>query len=282
MLSRLYHYALYLKAMQRVNMALGRAAAVSPKRRIDPTNPTSWEFSGFSQNGEDGIIDYLTTNIRDPNRYFIEIGAADGIENNSAWLAIAKKFRGLMIDGNPKSVQRCNQLMPSLNLYVECLHLFIDKNNIEELIKFALCKDPDLFSLDIDGNDYYIAQSIINAGFRPKIWVVEYNSAFGPVQSLTIAYRKNFNCRKAHKSQLYYGVSIAGWKTFFLQHGYQFVTVERNGVNAFFIKPDHFDNMFCKNIKGLEFQENFYQEKISRLAWEGQFEIIKHMPFVKI
>ena len=37
----------------------------------------------------------------------------------------------------------------------------------------AFHENPDLFSLDIDGNDFYIAKAILDGGFRPKIFVVE-------------------------------------------------------------------------------------------------------------
>jgi hypothetical protein len=282
MIDKVMRYLRHANAMRRINVALSRGAATAGLRTISPENPLSWEFSAFSQNGEDGIIDYLTTKIRDPNYYFIEIGASDGIENNSAWLAIAKKHSGLMVEGDPKSAQRCNRTVSGLNLGVECLNLFMDKDNVKDLTNFVLHKNPDLFSLDIDGNDYYIAQSVINAGFRPKIWVVEYNSAFGPTNPLSIEYRKDFDWSKAHETRLYYGVSIAGWKKIFLQHGYKFVTVERHGVNAVFIDAEAFDSTFSGNIKGLEFQENFYQENKFKTTWMKQFELIKHLPFVEL
>jgi hypothetical protein len=43
----------------KMQLAFARAAATAGIRVIDPANPESWEFSGFSQHGEDGIIDYL-------------------------------------------------------------------------------------------------------------------------------------------------------------------------------------------------------------------------------
>lgn len=282
MINKIKRYLQRNSAINRFALALGRGSATARLRTIDPANPLSWEFSAFSQNGEDGIIDYLTRKINNPNYYFIEIGASDGIENNTAWLAIARKYMGLMIEGDPNSIQRCKQIIPSFNLGVECIQLFVDKNNIKLLCDLALYKDPDLFSLDIDGNDYYIAQSVLDAGFSPKILAVEYNSVFGPTNALTIKYRKDFNYLAVHESNLYYGVSIAGWKMFFQRYGYQFVTVDRNGINAFFIKPEHFDSGFCQNIQGLAFRENFYQLKKFKVTWEKQFEMIKNMPFVEI
>src|SRR5580704_12114877 len=103
MLNRLSQYLSRLQAMNRISVALARAAAVGAMRQIDSTDPASWEFSAFSQNCEDGIIDYLLQNASVRNRYFIEIGISDGLECNTAWLAIAKKFSGLMIEGNAKA-----------------------------------------------------------------------------------------------------------------------------------------------------------------------------------
>ncbi len=281
MINKIIRYFRRMSALNRINLALSRGT-MAGLRTIDPTNPLSWEFSAFSQNGEDGIIDYLTRKLKNNNYYFIEIGASSGIENNTAWLAIVRKYNGLMIEGDLKSVQRCKQIIPSLNLGVECIHLFVDKDNVEQLCELALYKDPDLFSLDIDGNDYYVAEAVLEAGFLPKIWAVEYNSAFGPTNGLTIEYCKNFNYLAAHESNLYFGASIAGWKTFFQRYGYQFVTVDRNGVNAFFIKPQHFDSEFTENIQGMGYRENYYHLNKFKMTWEKQFEMIKHMSFIEI
>lgn len=77
-----------------------------------------------------------------------------------------------------------------------------------------LYSNPDLFSLDVDGNDYYLAKAVMKAGVRPKIFVVEYNSTFGPTKSIIIKYEEKFDFLKAHESNLYFGISISGWKNF--------------------------------------------------------------------
>src|SRR5213593_3018318 len=198
MLSRVLDYFIQLRATNRVAAGLARAVAVGAMRQIDPTNPSSWEFSAFSQNGEDGLIDYLLQNLRTQNRYFVEIGVFDGLECNTAWLAIARKFNGVMIEGSAKECRRAAKFYSRVNLGVECISAFVNKNNIERVLQPALYRDADVFSLDIDGNDYHIAQTIMDSGIRPKIFVVEYNSAFGPDDSITIPYRNDFDFTKAH------------------------------------------------------------------------------------
>ena len=68
-----------IELQSRISTAMSRAAATASRRLIDPLVPLTWEFAGFSQHGEDGILDYLCDRIFEPNRLFFEIGAADGL-----------------------------------------------------------------------------------------------------------------------------------------------------------------------------------------------------------
>jgi len=243
-------------------------------RNVDPTHPATWEFSGFSQNGEDGILDVLRKQLSGSNRYFVEIGASDGIENNCAWLVVAEKYNGIMIEGNTALAERARRMIEAYSIGVECKNMFVTLESVKQLKQMAFYDDPDVFSLDIDGNDYYIARAILDLGIRPKIFAVEYNAVYGPEQSLTIQYQEDFLFTKAHPTRLYYGVSIAAWRKFFASHGYRFVTVDRNGVNAFFVDPDCFDAVFLNGVCPLEFAENMSQYKRFRMPNAEQFTLI--------
>jgi hypothetical protein len=263
-----------LRDRQRVNIALAKGSAMMPARQIDLTTPESWEFSGFSQNGEDGILDVLRSQLLSSNRYFIEIGAADGIENNSAWLVVAEKYNGILVEGNSRLLERARSVVAPYSIGVECHNIFVTRESARQLKSLALNHDPDVFSLDIDGNDYYVAQSLFNEGFRPKIFVVEYNSVFGPDRSVTIEYQQDFVMGQGDVSELYYGVSISGWKNFFSKTGYRFVTVDRNGVNAFFVDPACFPADFLDRIEGLAYAENRYQYTKFKRPSAEQFLLI--------
>lgn len=282
MINRLYNYLLDIRDRQRVIIALSKGTAMMLARNIDLTRPETWEFSGFSQNGEDGILDVLRRQLKKTNRYFIEIGASDGIENNSGWLIVAEKFNGIMVEGDPKLVERARRMVGIFSIGTECKNMFVTLESVNELKQMAFHSDPDVFSLDIDGNDYYIAKALMDNGFRPKIFVVEYNSVYGPERSMTIEYQSDFAFTSAHSSQLYYGVSLSGWRKFFEILGYRFVTVDRNGVNAFFVDPACFDTSFLDGVKGLEFAENRYQYTKFRKTSEEQFEMIANQKFFSI
>lgn len=136
--------------------------------------------------------------------------------------------------------------------------------------------------MDIDGNDYYVLGALFKAGFRPKIVAVEHNSAFGPERSVTIPYKEDFRYSAVHPSGLYFGVSIAAWRVFFLRHDYRFVTVDQSGVNAFFIRPDAFSAPFVSGLRGATFRENFAQRRRFGTGWSHQWQRIADMDFVSV
>lgn len=283
MLGRTIDYLIDFKDRQRIAIALAKGGSARLAREIDLRDPRTWEFSGFSQNGEDGIIDVLRRRILGGvNRYVVEIGSADGTENNSSWLLLAERYEGLMIEGDPRQSARARRNVARYSIGSECMSMFVTLESVEAIRSRIAYGDADVFSLDIDGNDYHVARRLFDLDFRPKIISVEYNSAFGPEQRISSPYRPDFSRMTAHASLLYYGVSVKGWKAFFAAHGYRFVTVDSNGVNAFFVDPVHFDGSFLDGISGIEFVENRYQLRHHGKDHAGQFALIADQAFEQV
>lgn len=276
------YYLLDFQAWQRLNIAISKGGAMMAARKVDLTQPSTWEFSGFSQNGEDGVLEVLRSQLANSNRSFVEIGAGDGVENNTSWLAVMDKFNGIMVEGNGWLAGRANRVVLPLCIGAECLNTFVETDSIGTLRKRMLHLDPDVFSLDIDGNDYHIAKAVLEQDIRPKIFVVEYNSVFGPERSVTIKYKPGFAYTEGDSTRLCYGVSLAGWKKFFHDNGYEFVTVERAGVNAFFVDRDLFQREFLDNVNGLQFASNRFQQRKFQRSDEEQFKLIADRDLVDI
>ena len=57
------------------------------------------EFKVFSQFGDDGIIQYLTSVIEIKNRTFIEFGVEDFFESNTRFLMMNNNWEGFVLDG---------------------------------------------------------------------------------------------------------------------------------------------------------------------------------------
>jgi len=270
------------RTAREVNARILRGILASSLRQVDVCNPATWEFSCFSQNGEDGIVDFLTRLIINPNKYFIEIGAHNGLENCSSYLSHVRQYSGIMVEGSPRLSREAEILMSGVNWGVECVQMFVNLNNIDHLLKSSAHLQPDLFVVDIDGNDYYIVRRVLESDVRPAIFVVEYNSTYGPTKSLTIKYDDDFLYSKAHPSQLYYGASISAWKNLFEKHNYQFVTVDSNGVNAFFVDKSRFDVSFLETINGCDFSENFYELRKFKVPHGIRFKLIEGLAFVEM
>ena len=158
------------------------------------------------------------------------------------------------------------------------MHKFIDKENISEILLFDKI---GIFSIDIDGNDYWILKEILNKKIFPEIIVVEFNSTFQN-KSFTVPYNKNFERFKMHKSGWYHGASIVAFDKLLKSNNYTLVRTIA-GVNAFFVnkkilKKAKLKKIFSKNIK----EENRVRKKLSKLNARQQFKKIKNLKFIKV
>lgn len=64
-------------------------------------NLNDMERQFHSQHGEDGILDALIGGLGAPTRTLVEIGAAEGVENNSTH-HIKKGYSAVLIEGDQR------------------------------------------------------------------------------------------------------------------------------------------------------------------------------------
>lgn len=183
--------------------------------------------SEFSQNGEDGIINAIFSMIGVSNKYFVEFGAEDGVQCNTRYLFLKKRWKGLLMDGGHENA--------TINLKKE----FITAENIEILFrKYNVPKDFDLLSIDIDGNDYWVWRAIKN--YCPRVVIIEYNACFPWEESKTILYQPSFVWDKTD----YYGATLKALVQLGDEKGYTLVATNSCGVNAFFVKNELVEGNF--------------------------------------
>ncbi len=195
------------------------------------------EFKVFSQCGEDGIIQYLISRIPIPNKIFVEFGVENYTESNTRYLLINDNYSGLVIDGDKRYVEYIKNDPIYWRYELNAVCEFITKENINTIIEDnKICGDIGIMSIDLDGNDYWIWQSI--EVVSPRIVVCEYNSILGADYALTVPYNKNFNRTHAHFSNLYFGASLKALCQLAEEKGYDFVGSNSSGSNAFFVRKD--------------------------------------------
>jgi hypothetical protein len=202
----------------------------------------NYEFSVYSQNGEDGIISEIFKRIGVTNRDFVEIGVQDGNECNSG-LLLTNNWTGLWIEANKKDVQKINKqfrylLDPGL---LNVSQNFVKSDNINSiLLQNNVANDFDLLSIDIDGNDYWIWKSLEN--YRPRVVVIEYNAVFKPPQRWVMKYNENHIWDKTN----YYNSSLQSLSELGESKGYKLVCCDFTGTNAFFVADECLGENFFK------------------------------------
>jgi hypothetical protein len=163
--------------------------------------------------------------------------AAAASRNNTHALAL-QGYRGYWLDGSATNIRRLRDNVPSLartgsRLKVE--EQFVDLDNIASVIKGASqhlrTDEPDLFSLDIDGNDWVILQATLRL-LKPKVVCVAYNAKFPPPMKLVMPYSKTFDWRRDD----FQGASLQSFCD--LLTDYRLVCCNASGVNAFFVRND--------------------------------------------
>lgn len=182
-----------------------------------------FESRTFSQNGEDGILKRIFELIGTTNRYFVEFGCgADSRQCNARLLHDRNGWQGLWMDlGAPADSQRVRKER-------------ITAENINELFaKYQVPAEFDLFSLDIDGNDYWVFRAI-DEKYRPRVIVAEYNSKIPSNESKAIAYNPDHCWERTD----YFGVSLLALTRLAKRRGYKLVYCELCGINAFFVRDD--------------------------------------------
>lgn len=203
------------------------------KDRLD--NPKCLErygYKSYSQNDEDGIIEEIFNRIGTTNKIFVEFGVENGLESN-AHLLLFKGWTGLWIEGSEESYNSlCSRFYPVIKKeQLKVIHAFITKDNINNLIGQAdISGEIDMLSVDVDGNDYYIWDSIEIVS--PRVVVIEYNGKLPPSVDWVMAYDENH----IWDGTDWHGASLKALENLGRKKGYQLVGTGINGANAYFIK----------------------------------------------
>lgn len=269
---------------QLVLQALSMAKSTRQINQLDGLKEV--EFCAFSQWGEDGIIDWLVSNIPGITPSFVEFGVGNYKESNTRLLIQLQNWKGLILDGSPEHIKNIQkeELYWRHDLQAKCA--FIDKDNINQLIEDAgFSGDLGLLSVDIDGNDYWVWQAIDVV--NPMIVVCEYNAILGDKHQLTVPYKKDFLRSKAHHSLLYFGASLPALIQLGKEKGYKFIGTASNGCNAFFVREDgfksiedKFNSVWIYPLAAREARD--MHGELSFVSGADRSELIKEMEFVDL
>lgn len=206
--------------------------AMLSERNRDEKRLLKFGYRTYSQNDEDGIIAEIFRRIGCSNKTFIEFGIGDGTECNSLNL-IAGGWRGLWVERNDiRAVAQLHKTLIETGI-LRIQQAKITAENIDQVLaENALDPEPDLLSIDVDGNDYWLWRAVSTV--KPRVLVIEYNPLWRPPLSVSMRYNPNH----AFRRDGYFGCSLKALEKLSSEKGYNLVGCCFAGANAFFVRQD--------------------------------------------
>jgi hypothetical protein len=189
----------------------------------------------FSQNDEDGILLEILRRLGLTSGVALEFGVGNGLENNSLILLMVG-WKLLWVGGEELRIS-----LPSKCENLRFAKEWVNQENCAQIVSRNLdlmrVSSLDVISIDLDGNDIYIVDSLLQAGYRPSVYIVEYNGKFPP----PIKWRIKYNPSHRWDFSDYQGASLQDFVDVMSAAGYKLVCCNITGANAFFVRSDHLD-----------------------------------------
>jgi hypothetical protein len=199
--------------------------------RYEITSPLlKYSSNVTSQYGEDGIIAHIVSVIRPDNHYCIEFGAWDGKHYSNCYNLLANAgWSGLMIEGDPgkyaelRRTYADNERVATLNCMVD----FEGPNTLDNILAAEDApKEPGVLSIDIDGNDFHVFESL--TAYRPELVLVEFNPTIP--NDVIFVQERSF--------EVNHGCSLLALTVLARKKGYELAV--STDTNAFFVRNDKF------------------------------------------
>jgi hypothetical protein len=198
-----------------------------------PSTLSSHANDEFSQNGEDGILRRIFDMLAVSQGWCVEFGAWDGVYlSNTHNLIKNHGWRGVLIEADSAKFESLKQnARPYAG--VTCINRLVGfdpPHNLDGILaQTDVPNGFDLLSIDIDGNDYHVWDSV--RVYRPKVVVIEIN----PTIPNHIEFVQARDLAVKHGSSLLAMVKLGARK------GYQLAAAP--GCNAIFARDDIFPGL---------------------------------------
>lgn len=225
-----------------------------------------------SEHGEDGVIERIFSVIGDGSRWCVELGALNGVHGSNVWHLIKERgWSGVLIEADRTYFEKLEREyvgskgVHALNAFVS----FEGELSLDRLLaQTPMPQNFDLFSLDVDGAEYHLWDSM--SVYRPRLMVVEFN----PSIPNDIAFVQ------PRDMSVFQGSSLRSLMELGKRKGYELVAA--NETNAFFVQKELYpqfgiaDNSIEALHTDARFETKLFQLYDGTLKIAGQKELIWH------
>lgn len=213
---------------------------------------SDYHKSILSQFGQDGILEKIYEVIGTSNKYFVEFGS-NGKKTGGGNTPYLREFGfdGILLDGYEAPYGEKHER--DYPVQIE----FISAENINSIFeKYNVPHEFDLLSIDIDGQDFHVWNSI-HSKYKPRVVVIESNHGMFPNLDLVMKYDTQYVWDGTHK----HGASIQALQKLGNKKGYDLVAY--TGADGIFVRHDI---IVEKNI-------HFIHSNQSEALWHINFQL---------
>jgi hypothetical protein len=232
----------------------------------------------FSQYGEDGIIEEIFKRLKSvSDKQCCEFGAWDGkFLSNTCNLITNHNYEAILIESDKKKFNELNINFPEkkiikINKFVN----FVGENTLDNILENNFFKkDFDFLSIDIDGCDYYIFESL--SKFTPKVICIEFNPSIPNKVNFIQEKDMKINQGSSAKSLIdlalqkdYFPIASTNCNLFFIHNKFKKFITNSDKFNINELLLDLYDNsLFCS-----------YDGKVFSTKSTSVLKIINLLPF---
>jgi hypothetical protein len=185
-----------------------------------------------SQNGEDGILKKIFEVLEVKEGWLVDVGASRIKHSNTYNLIKFKGWSGVTLEKSKDGFRRIKRTYRGNK--VDCIFAAVgvgESDKLDILLKRTpLSVKFDLLNIDIDGNDFYVWESLKE--YDPTVVVIEFN----PVLKLG-EYLQTYDGKG--------GSSLSTLVALGKRKGYELISCV--GANAFFVKKEFFGRFEIKD-----------------------------------
>ncbi len=236
------------------------------------TDLRSWASNITSSHGEDGIIARIFDVIGEQTKWCVELGALNGKHDSNVWSLLKQKgWSGVLIEADQTYFAKLVSEYSDVPAAV-CVNEFVSfegENRLDAIFaRTPIPKQFDLFSLDIDGNDYHLWESLVE--YTPRVVVVEFNPTIP--NDVEFIQPRDMN--------VYQGSSLKALVTLGKKKGYELVCA--NETNGFFVRAELFsqfsiaDNAIDTIRTDHQFETKLFQLYDGTLMLSGNTRLLWH------
>ncbi len=201
---------------------------------------------GHSEHAE---IILLLKNISIKNKYYLDLGASDGVHSSSTYLfAKDDTWSGLSVEMDSDKFALMSYVYSGFkNAYLA--NNKITPDNVTAILdSFDVPKELTFLNLDIDSYDLFIIEELLKSEYRPKIISMEINEKIPPPVFFTVLFEPSHFWKGDH----FFGCSITAASSTVKKFGYKLIKLQYN--NAIFVCDS-----FSQNFEDLS-PEKAYDE----------------------